>query len=84
MDGPIYTEGTMPYLGRTLIFAGLLLVVTGLVVIGLGRVGLPLGRLPGDINLRGRNGSFSFPIVSCLVLSALASFALWLVGRLRR
>lgn len=63
--------------------AGLLLLVAGLLVVGLGRMGLPLGRLPGDINLRGRSGSFSFPIVTCLVLSAIASLVLWLVGRMR-
>ena len=74
----------MPDLGRTLIFVGLLLLVVGLLVVGLGRLNLPIGRLPGDINLRGRNSSFSFPIVSCLLLSALASFALWVVSRLRR
>lgn len=73
----------MPDLGRTLIFAGLLLLVVGLLVVGFGRAGLPLGRLPGDINLRGRNSSFSFPIVTCLVLSAVASLVLWLLGRLR-
>ena len=67
-----------------LIFAGLLLLVAGLAVAGLARLNLPLGRLPGDINLRGRNSSFSFPIVSCLLLSALASFVLWLLSRLRR
>ncbi len=74
----------MPDLGRTLVFFGLALLLAGLLVLALGRFNLPLGRLPGDINLRGRNSSFSFPIVSCLLLSVLASFILWLVGRFRR
>lgn len=73
----------MPGLGRILIFAGLGLLFTGVIVVALGCFNLPLGRLPGDINLRGRNTSFSFPIVTCLLLSAAASFLLWLINRIR-
>jgi Protein of unknown function (DUF2905) len=40
-----------------------------------------LGRLPGDIVIRGRNSAFYFPIVSCLVISAILSFVMWLIGR---
>jgi Protein of unknown function (DUF2905) len=73
----------MPELGRMLIIAGSLLLVVGLLVVGLGRLHIPLGRLPGDISLRGRNWSFSFPIVTCILLSALLSLVLWLVNRFR-
>lgn len=74
----------MPDLGRILIFFGLLLVVAGLVVLGLNRLNIPLGRLPGDINWRGRGWSVSFPIVTCLVLSVLLSFLLWVANHFRR
>ena len=74
----------MPDLGRTLVFLGLALLVLGLLVIGLSRFNLPIGRLPGDLSYRGKSFSFSFPIVSCLLLSALLSFLLWVVGRFRR
>lgn len=74
---------SLPDLGRILVFAGVLLVFVGLGVMLLGRTGIPFGRLPGDINFSGRGGSFHFPIVTCLLLSAAASFILWLVGRLR-
>lgn len=74
----------MPDLGRTLIVFGLALVVIGLLLLALGRFNLPIGRLPGDFSYRGRNFSISFPVISCLLLSALLSLLLWVFGRLRR
>jgi hypothetical protein len=40
-----------------------------------------LGRLPGDIEIRGKNGVFYFPIVTCLIVSAILSLVMWLIGR---
>lgn len=40
-----------------------------------------LGRLPGDIHYSRGNFSFYFPIVTCLLLSLLLTFILWLVRR---
>ncbi len=74
----------MPDLGRIFILLGLTLLLIGLVLLGLSRFNLPIGRLPGDLSYRGKNFSFSFPIVSCLLLSALLSLLLWIFGRLRR
>ena len=59
-------------IGRTLILAGVVLVVIGL-VLSFGR------RLPGDIVWRGKNTTFYFPIVTCIVLSVV----MWLIGRFR-
>jgi Protein of unknown function (DUF2905) len=73
-----------PDLGRILILAGSILLVAGLLVIGLSRFNIPLGRLPGDISLHGKSWSFSFPIVTCLILSAVFSFILWLISHFRR
>lgn len=70
-------------LGRTLVLAGLLLTAVGCLVLLLGKFGLPFGRLPGDLVWRGRNSTFYFPWVSCLLLSLIASFVLWLVNRNR-
>jgi hypothetical protein len=68
-------------MGRTLIIAGGVIVLFG-IVISLGeRLPIRLGRLPGDIHIEGRNGSFYFPVVTCLLLSALASGILWLLGK---
>ena len=73
----------MPDLGRTLLVLGLVLAVAGALILLFGRFNLPFGRLPGDIRLGGRNWTFSFPIVSCLLLSVVLSFLLWIAGRFR-
>jgi len=68
-------------IGRTLILIGALLVVFGLLFTYGGKLPLRLGRLPGDIQIRGRNSVFYFPIVTCLLLSAVLSLIMWLFGR---
>ena len=68
-------------MGRTLIIAGLVLVAAGLLVSFGERLPVKLGRLPGDIVVRGKNSVFYFPLVTCLLLSALASLAMWLISR---
>jgi hypothetical protein len=74
----------MSDLARILIFLGLLLVIAGLIVFGLNRLNIPLGRLPGDFNWRGKGWSVSFPLVTCLLLSAILSVVLWMVSHFRR
>lgn len=66
-------------MNRTLILLGLALVAAGLLWPLLTRIGL--GRLPGDIVIRGEHGGFYFPIVTCLVISAVLSLIAWLWGR---
>jgi hypothetical protein len=70
-------------LGKLLILAGGLLVALGAVLLVAGRTGIPLGRLPGDIVYRGKNTSFYFPIVTCILLSIVLSLVIYLVGRAR-
>jgi len=67
--------------GRTVIIVGLALVVLGILMTLGDRLPIKLGRLPGDIVIRGKNGVFYFPVVTCLVVSAVLSLALWLLGR---
>ncbi len=69
------------HLGRTLIILGLVLVGAGLLVTFAGRLPIKLGRLPGDIVIHGKNSTFYFPLVTCLLLSILASVVFWLIGR---
>lgn len=64
---------------RFLIFVGVAIVLIGVTWPWLRR--LPLGRLPGDIVHRGEHGTFYFPIVTCIVLSVLASLILWLLRK---
>lgn len=74
----------MTGLGKLLIVAGGVLVLLGAIVMLAGRTNLPLGRLPGDIVYRGKNTSFYFPIVTCIVLSIVLSLIMWIVGRFSR
>ncbi len=68
-------------LGRVLITAGVVLIVIGVLITLGARLPVRFGRLPGDIYYRGRNGSFYFPVVTCLLLSVVVSIVLWLVNR---
>lgn len=67
--------------GRVLIVAGVVLVVLGLFLTIGEKLPLRLGRLPGDIYVRGKHTTFYFPVVTCLVLSAVLSLAMWLLRR---
>lgn len=61
-------------IGRLLVYVGLALAAAGVLVILGSKLGLPrLGRLPGDIVYEGKNGTFYFPIVTCIVVSILLS-----------
>jgi hypothetical protein len=64
---------------KFLILSGLFLIAIGLAWPWLRR--LPLGRLPGDIHIVREGFSFSFPIVTCLVISVLVSLLLWFFRR---
>ncbi len=68
-------------MGRIIIAAGLALVCLGAFVMLLERLNINLGRLPGDIVLRSKGGTFYFPLVTCILLSALASLVMWLLNR---
>jgi hypothetical protein len=71
----------MPSLGRLLIASGLILIAVGVVVTFAGRLPFRLGRLPGDIYIHGRNTTFYFPVVTCILLSVVLSLILWLFRR---
>jgi hypothetical protein len=64
---------------RTLIVLGLAIVVAGVAWPLIAKLGL--GRLPGDIRVRTEHGAFYFPIVTCLVISAVLSLVVWLLRR---
>jgi uncharacterized membrane protein len=68
-------------LGRMLITLGLILVAAGVLLTFAGRLPFKLGRLPGDIFIQGRNSTFYFPLVTCLILSVVFSLVMWLFRR---
>jgi len=64
-------------LGKYLVIAGLLLVAVGaLLWSGFGKGWL--GRLPGDIHYTRGDFNFHFPLITCLILSAILTLLLWL------
>lgn len=79
-------NGGIPFqLGKFLVIAGVVLVAVGLLVMGGSQFSFfGLGKPPGDIAYKGKNVTFYFPIVSCLVLSVLLTLVLWLVSILTR
>lgn len=67
----------MSTLGRLLVIIGLVIAALGLLVM----VGIPFGRLPGDIVIRRGSFTFSFPLVTSIVLSVLLTLLLMLFRR---
>jgi len=59
-----------------LILFGVLLVILGLAWPWISK--LPWGRLPGDISIERENFSFHFPLMTCLIISAVITLILWL------
>jgi hypothetical protein len=68
-------------IGKILMIAGLAIAILGALIWLLGHTGLPLGRLPGDIVVDRPNFKFYFPIVTCLLISALLSLIMWFLNR---
>jgi K+ transporter len=62
-------------IGRLLIVAGAVLVIVGAFFALGGRVPF-LGRLPGDISFKSGNVQVYFPLVTCLLLSAVLTLVL--------
>lgn len=67
---------------KFLIGVGIGLVIVGLIW-GLGGKSLMLGKLPGDLSVERRNFSFYFPLTSSLVISAIFSLVMVVLGWLR-
>jgi len=69
-------------IGRTLILAGAALVILGLLWTLGEKLPIRFGRLPGDIEIHGKHSVFYFPIMTCILLSAVLSLAMWLWRKL--
>ena len=64
-------------MGRLLVVIGLLVTGAGLLVM----LGVPLGRLPGDIVIRRGNATFYFPLVTCILVSAVLTLVMAIFRR---
>ena len=68
-------------LGKFLVVAGIVLIALGLLFMAGAKFSFfGFGRLPGDIVYKGKHSTFYFPIVSCLVLSAMATLVFWVLS----
>ncbi|MFV0436581.1 MAG: DUF2905 domain-containing protein [Desulfopila sp.] len=66
-------------MARNIILLGVILICIGLFWPWLQKI--PLGRLPGDILIKREGFTLFLPITSCLVVSGVVSFVLWLFRR---
>ena len=66
----------MTEMPKLLITAGILLIVVGLAC-------EVIGRLPGDIFVKKGNVTFYFPIITCIVLSIVLSFIMYIINRFK-
>ena len=67
-------------LGRFIFILGIVLVVAGAFMWKTGGLG-GLGRLPGDIFVQKEHSTFYFPIVTCLIVSAVLTLLGWLLRK---
>jgi hypothetical protein len=70
----------MAPIGKSLVFAGIAIIFVGLLLWGFSSVPL-IGKLPGDIYVRRGNFTFYFPIVTCILISIIATIFLSLMRR---
>jgi len=66
-------------LQKWFILVGLLFIIIGILWPFILKLGL--GRLPGDIYIKKDNISFYFPIMTCIILSAVISIIVWLLNK---
>jgi hypothetical protein len=71
-------------IGKTLLVIGAVLIGFGVLLLSGVRLPYRIGRLPGDIVVQGRNGSFYFPIVTCIIVSLLFTLVMWILNLFRR
>ena len=64
-------------IGKGLIILGICSILVGAMMI-FWKGSFPIGKLPGDIRIEGKNGSFYFPLTSCLLISAILSLVGWI------
>jgi hypothetical protein len=68
--------------GKWFILVGLGLALIGGLFVVLGKLGV--FRLPGDIEFGGENWKIYFPLASCVIISIMLTFIMWLVSYLRK
>ncbi|MGH9732487.1 MAG: DUF2905 domain-containing protein [Candidatus Acidiferrales bacterium] len=70
--------------GRGLLIFGLVIAAACAILLGTGKLPFRVGRLPGDISYHGRNSTFYFPVVTCIVISVVLTLLFWLFNSFRK
>ena len=72
----------MVAVAKIIIILGIVLVILGIVMFGVQK--LPFGgKLPGDILIKRENFTFYLPLATCIIISIVVSFILFLVGKFK-
>ncbi|TYB94712.1 MAG: DUF2905 domain-containing protein [Kosmotoga sp.] len=69
----------MQIVERLLIKIGILLIIIGFTVFLFRKIGIPFGKLPGDIHISRDGFDMWIPITTCLIISGLVTFILWII-----
>lgn len=64
---------------RILIILGMAIVLLGVLWPFIAKLGL--GKLPGDIAIERDNFKFYFPLTTCILISVIVTFLIWLFRR---
>jgi len=67
-------------IGKFLILAGIFLVLLGVLLIFWQKIPF-LGKLPGDIVIQKKGFGFFFPLATCIIISVLINFILWILRK---
>jgi hypothetical protein len=67
---------------RAFIIGGIVLLIIGGLLYLLTKFNLPIGHLPGDIYVKGKQGSFYFPLTTCILISVILTILFNLFLRL--
>lgn len=66
--------------GRLLVFSGIAITLIGLILWFGPRIP-GMGRIPGDIYVKKNNFTFCFPLGTCILISIVVTFILWLLRK---
>ena len=67
---------------RAFIIGGIVLLIIGGLLYLLAKFNLPIGHLPGDISIKGKQGSFYFPLTTCILISVILTILFNVISRL--
>jgi hypothetical protein len=70
--------GEFNHIGKLLMIVGVVIAGMGFLLVVTGGKFPWVGHLPGDISIKGKHGTFYFPLGSSVLISVILSFLLYL------